>query len=563
MPPKIFKQLTLAQLEKLAEDLRAEIIRTCAANGGHLGGSLGTVELTLALHFVFDPLQDRFIFDVGHQSYAHKLLTPRPRAFATLRQKDGLSGFMNPSESAADPCVTGHAGNCISLATGLSYKDKKHCSIAIIGDGSLLNGMAVEALNNLATTKQNVLIIVNDNQYSIDQCVGAIAEGNRYQQFLQSFNLPYTGPVDGHDLPALIKTLQKLRSTPGPRVLHLKTEKGHGCALASTNPVATHFYPSAKARAQNRAKLHDFVGEVLVSLGEKDERIQVITPAMQQSAGLMPFAKRFPQRFFDVGIAESHALGLGAGLALAGKKPFCHFYASFLQRAFDQLIHDVAIESVPVTLLVDRTGLVGEDGATHQGTLAFSYLNLIPNWQIWLPGSLSELEQSLRAASQSNYPVAICYPKLCFSPEEKFVLPKVAEKLEPKQLRTSQTQSLAVITTGFCRQTVAAIKNPDLDFAHFHLPIVKPLPSTYLQNIFAHYQKIIVVEENALIGGVGEQIATLLMTSSLRKKPQLILRAIPDQFIAHANRTQQLQEVGLDQESLEKLIHSQTSAVCA
>ncbi|MDO5561237.1 MAG: 1-deoxy-D-xylulose-5-phosphate synthase [bacterium] len=559
----MFKQLTLAQLQTLATNLRQEILATCERNGGHLSGSLGTVELTLALHQVFEPEKDRFIFDVGHQSYTHKLLTDRPAAFATLRQKNGLSGFMNPGESKCDPCVTGHAGNSISLALGLSYKDKKHCCIAIIGDGSLLNGMAVEALNHLATTKQNILVIVNDNQYSIDKCAGAIADGQRYQQFLQSFGLPYTGPIDGHNLPLLIETLQKLQSQSGPRVLHIKTQKGHGCDLASQNPVASHFYPAAKSRQQNRAKLHDFVGQALVSLGEKDERVQVISAAMQQSAGLMPFVQKFPERFFDVGIAESHALGLSAGLALAGKKPFCHFYASFLQRAFDQIIHDVAIGEVPVALLVDRAGLVGEDGATHQGTLAFSFLNLIPNLQILMPGDLPELQQSLELARVAKKPVAICYPKLCFPPGEKFALPLPGGKLTPRQFRYSQSQQLAVITTGFCKGTVEAIENPDLDFAHFHLPIVKPLPEKFLEQIFANYKKVLVVEENALIGGVGQQIATLLANRPAKNRPQLLIQAIPDEFIAQASRSEQLKTLGLDQESLEKIIRSQTSAVCA
>lgn len=559
----MFKQLTLAQLQALATNLRQEIVATCEENGGHLSGSLGTVELTLALHTVFEPEKDRFIFDVGHQSYAHKLLTKRPAAFATLRQKNGLSGFMNPGESKCDPCVTGHAGNSISLALGLSYKNEKYCCIAIIGDGSLLNGMAVEALNHLANTKQNVLLIVNDNQYSIDKCAGAIASGNRYQQFLQSFGLSYTGPIDGHNLPLLIKTLQKLQKQSGPRVLHLKTQKGRGCDLASRNPITSHFYPSAKSRQQNRVKLHDFVGQALVSLSEKDQRIRVVSAAMQQSAGLMPFAQKFPERFFDVGIAESHALGLSAGLALAGKKPFCHFYASFLQRAFDQVIHDVAIGEAPVALLVDRAGLVGEDGATHQGTLAFSFLNLIPNLQILLPGDLSELQQSLELARLTKKPIAICYPKLCFPPGEKFALPLPGGKLAAKQLRQSQSKQLAVITSGFCRGTIEAIQNPELDFAHFHLPIVKPLPEKYLKQIFADYKKILVVEENALIGGVGQQIAALLATQPAKKRPSLLIRAVPDKFVAQASRSEQLKALGLDQESLAKTVRSQTLAAGA
>lgn len=559
---------TLRDLKKQARQLRQQIITTCNANGGHLGGSLGAVDFTLALHQVFHSPADKIIFDVGHQAYAHKLLTGRADQFHTLRQQNGLSGFMLPSESPHDPCVTGHAGNSLSLATGLSFRDPQHWTIAVIGDGSFLNGMAVEALNHLATTKQKILIIINDNQYSIDPCVGQIATSQHYQEFCQSFSLPYTGPIDGHDFSKLLPVLRRLQKTDGPQVLHLKTQKGRGDAVAAACPAANHFRSPASrggnaAAAPSTVKLQDFVGANLLQLAAADDRLCVITPAMTQGGGLTPFAARYPARFFDVGIAESHALALGAGLALAGKKPFCHFYASFLQRAFDQLIHDVAIYPIPLTLLIDRAGLVGEDGVTHQGYLAFSYLNAIPNLQILAPGSAAEIQESLLVAQKSAYPVAILYPKVALPAADCQVLPTAnVPALSPQCLRLGQTPHLAVITTGFTRQTVASLPT-SLNFSHYHLPQLKPLPQEFLLSIINRHQQLIVVEENSRLGGFGQQLADFIASRPTLSKPLLTICAIDDYFVPHASRAEQLAAVGLDKKSLEKLIYSQTPAVNA
>lgn len=547
------KKMDDKELKLVAATCREKIKTVCHQNGGHLGGSLGAVELTLAIEKVFDSPEDKIIFDVGHQSYTHKLITGREEKFFSLRQKNGLSGFMNLKESKHDPCVTGHAGNSLSMALGLSYGlGKNHWAVAIIGDGSFLNGMAVEALNHLASLKQNILIVINDNQYSIDECVGKIAVDNKYRQFCQSFDLPYTGEVDGHSFAELIPALTEIKGRSGPQVLHVKTKKGYGDEMACAKMTASHFCASDESMAQNRPKLQNFAGSILRQLGEKNEGMVVITPAMKSSGGLSEFAERFPERFFDVGIAEEHALTFSAGLALAGKKPFCHFYASFLQRAYDQLIHDVAINQAPVVILVDRLGLVGEDGPTHQGTLALAFLSSIPNLEILLPGSLSELRASLEYGVKTKKPLAICYPKICLEKDlwEKQI---AKEGLQVKKLREGKTKRLAVVTTGFTRQTVENL-NQKFDFSHWHFPRVQPLKDEEMIKILNNYEKILIVEENQKKGGFGQQIATLLSETNLPKPPQLFIQAVPNEFIGQAHRSEQLQRCGLDEKSLTKLI---------
>ena len=553
MSLKELKKMNGKELKLVATACREKIKIVCHQNGGHLGGSLGAVELTLATEKVFDSPEDKIIFDVGHQSYTHKLITGREGKFFSLRQKNGLSGFMNPKESQHDPCVTGHAGNSLSVALGLSYGlGKNHWAVAIIGDGSFLNGMAVEALNHLASLKQNILIVINDNQYSIDECVGKIAIDNKYRQFCQSFDLPYTGEVDGHNLPELIKVLTEIKQKNGPQVLHVKTQKGCGDEVACSIMTASHFCASDESVAQNRPKLQNFVGEILRQLGEKNDQMVVITPAMKSSGGLSEFAENFPERFFDVGIAEEHGVTFGAGLALAGKKPFCHFYASFLQRAYDQLIHDVAINQAPVVILVDRLGLVGEDGPTHQGTLALAFLSSIPDLEILLPGSLGELKASLELGIKTKKPLAICYPKICLEKEQ--LKTQVAnEDLRVKKLREGKTKRLAVITTGFTRQTIENL-DKNLSFAHWHFPKIKPLAKKEIIAVLSKYEKVLVVEENQKMGSFGQQIVTVLSEANLPKPPQLIIQAIPNKFIEQAHRSEQLQLCGLDEKSLTKLI---------
>lgn len=547
------KKMSDKELKLVATACREKIETVCHQNGGHLGGSLGAVELTLAIEKVFNSPEDKIIFDVGHQSYTHKLITGRAEKFVSLRKKGGLSGFMNPKESQHDPCVTGHAGNSLSMALGLSYGlGKDHWVVAIIGDGSFLNGMAIEALNHLATLKQKVLIIINDNQYSIDECVGKIAADDKYRQFCQSFDLPYTGIVDGHNLPELIKILTEIKQKNGPQVIHVKTKKGCGNKVASVKICENHFCASDESVAQNRPKLQNFVGTILRQLGENNDQMLVITPAMKSSGGLGEFAKKFPERFFDVGIAEEHAVTFGAGLALAGKKPFCHFYASFLQRAYDQLIHDLAINQAPAVILVDRFGLVGEDGPTHQGTLALAFLSSVPDLEILLPGSLGELKASLAYGIKTKKPLAICYPKICLEKEQ--LKPQIAsENLQVKNLRSDKENLLGVITTGFTRQTIENL-DKNLNFDHWHFPKIKPLAEKEIIAVLSKYEKVLVVEENQKMGGFGQQIAAVLSEANLPKPPQLIIQAIPDKFIEQAHRSEQLQLCGLDEKSLTKLI---------
>lgn len=561
MIEKDWREWEVERLPELAQSCREEIEKVCHQNGGHLGGSLGVVELTIALEKVFLVPENKIIFDVGHQSYTHKLLTDRAERFATLRQKHGVSGFMNPEESRDDPCFTGHAGNSISLALGLSYGLTKNCwVIAVIGDGSVLNGMAVEALNHLATTKQKVLVVINDNRYSIDKCVGKIAESENYTQFCQSLSLPVTVVKNGHDMKELVETLGEIKKGAGPQVLYVRTEKGHGDARACACPEENHFVSSEASLAQKREKLQDGVGALLRQIGEKEPKMVVVTPAMARGGGLQDFAQRWPERFFDVGIAEEHAAALAAGLALSGKKVYAHFYATFLQRAYDQLVHDVSLNKAKVTLLVDRWGLVGEDGVTHQGNLAMSYLSSIANMEILLPGNMSELKSCLDYSLKTKGPLAIGYPKVCL-PAGTLAQPIANENIEAKKLREGKNKKLAVITVGWTRETVENLP-ANLQFDHYHLVQVKPLPKKLLKEIWTTYQKILIVEENQLTGGFGQQAVTYGATLNGQKTPKVFLQTLPDAPLTQAHRTEQLIEAGLDGASLEKIIRSQTSAVC-
>jgi 1-deoxy-D-xylulose-5-phosphate synthase len=526
----LLKKSSLTELTQLATQIRQLIHQTCSQRGGHLASNLGTVELTLALHFVFDSPHDQLVFDVGHQSYTHKILTDRLNKFTTLRAQNGLSGFTNPQESPHDANISGHGGNAISVATGLSIADPHHCKIAIVGDGCLLNGLSMEALNHLATTSQNVLIIINDNGYAIDRCQGAIATHQNYQALIESFNLPYFSVTHGHHLPTLIKQLSKLKNFSRPRVLHLKTKKGCGLKQSANHAITTHFYQTPPS--QKKIKLQDFVGKSLTHLATHHPSLMLVTPAMKQGGGFHTFAQTHPERFFDVGIAESHALALAAGLAAKGKRPFVHCYASFLQRAYDQIIHDLALPQLPVTLLIDRAGLVGEDGVTHQGTLAFNFLNLIPQLTILSPGDTQELYASFISALTHSRPTAILYPKVNLSNSP--IIPPRPPLVKNTYLRYSPTATLTVISTGWLKQEVQAITQT-YNFNHFHLPFAKPLPSTTIATL-NHCRKILVVEENARLGNLAQTLRFAL------DNPQITFESlsVADEFTPHAHRDQQL-----------------------
>lgn len=538
------KTLKLDELNKLATEIRAYIKNICTNNGGHLAGNLGAVELTLALHYVFNSPVDKLIFDVGHQSYTHKILTNRFQALRTLRQKNGLSGFTQPQESVHDVNVAGHAGNAISIATGLSFGSPNNCKIAIVGDGCLLNGMSIEALNHLATSQQNVLIVINDNDYSIDRCPGAIARQNQYQALIESFGLPYLGPIDGHNLAMMISAFQQMKNYSRPRVIHLKTQKGRGDQVSEQNPAQMHFYQKSKSQ-EKVIKLSNFIGDQLLESALKDPKIHLVTPAMSQGGGFVNFAQKLPKRFYDVGIAESHALGLSAGLALGGKKPFCHLYASFMQRAYDQLIHDVAIPQLPVTILLDRCGLVGNDGATHQGTMALNFLHLIPNLQILNPGDHHEIISSLKFAQKSDLPTIIMYPKAEIKAQNIKEIKNCS--LSPQFIKKSASPVL-VITTGWIKQNVTTATT-DLNIDHYHLPLIKPLPIEKILPIIHQYQHLIIIEENSLIGGLGQMIRSFAPANL-----SFTHLTLPDQFITHASREEQLEQVGLDIVSLRRQI---------
>lgn len=573
--PEKLRALDQQELPALAAALRAYIIETLAQNEGHLGASLGTVELTMVLHYVFDTPRDLLVWDVGHQAYAHKILTKRKTAFKTLRQAGGMSGFPSRQESPYDTFGTGHAGTSLSavlgmaLATNLQHKNRHH--LAVIGDASLASGMALEALNHLATTQTNVLVVLNDNSMGIDPSVGALKnhfkklqkEGNKTKH-LALFDLPYVGPVAGHNLPQLLATFKAEKEKSGPRLVHVITTKGKGLEAAEKNQIQFHapgkFDPLTgklqKQTLEEKIKFQHVFGEALLSLAKENSKIVAITPAMPTGSGLIPFMKEFPDRCFDVGIAEQHAVTLAAGLASQGMLPFCVVYSTFLQRAYDQLIHDVALQNLPIVFCIDRAGLVGHDGATHHGVFDIAFLRCIPNITLLAPRNASVLRNMLYTASLSlKGPLAIRYPR-GVTPEDSPLTP--FEKIDYRQMELlSKGKDIAVISVGTLVENVAVAcsqtQNPEA-FAHFDLQCIKPLDRITLKSIFKAYKAVIIVEEGVVQGGAGS--AVMESMHALGCQIPCYLMGVPDEFIAHGPNAVLKAQVGLDPKSITKKLNS-------
>ena len=547
------KHIPVEELPALAEQLRTRIIEVIAAHGGHLGASLGVVELTIALHYVFDTPDDILVWDVGHQCYAHKLLTGRSEAFAQIRQQGGISGFPKREESQYDAFGTGHSSTSLSavlamaLASALEGNTQRQ-HIAVIGDAAIASGMAFEALNHAGTTDANMLIILNDNAMAIDPTVGALKDyfsslrqGAR-ETFFSDLHIKYKGTIDGHDLPALIEALKAEKNERGVRLLHVVTTKGKGFAKAEAEQVRYHS-PALFDKTTGEplpeaptlpAKYQEVVGQTLTELARSNPKIIAITPAMSSSSGLLPLQQAFPNRVFDVGIAEQHAVTFAAGWAARGFIPYCIVYSTFLQRAYDQLIHDVALQNLPVVFCIDRAGLVGEDGATHHGVFDMAFLRPIPNLIIASPRNATELRQLLYTAQLSlPHPIAIRYPRGRCSqtdwaqPFKALPIGKGCQLKEGTEIAVLSIGTIADLVAEQIRQSEA----PE-QYAHYDMRFLKPIDEALLHHVFTHYQKVVTIEEGS-IGGLGSAVSEFAAANNYTTPLKII--TLPDVFIPHGS----------------------------
>ena len=547
------KHIPIEELPALAEQLRTRIIEVIAAHGGHLGASLGVVELTIALHYVFDTPDDILVWDVGHQCYAHKLLTGRSEAFAHIRQQGGISGFPKREESQYDAFGTGHSSTSLSavlamaLASALEGNTQRQ-HIAVIGDAAIASGMAFEALNHAGTTDANMLIILNDNAMAIDPTVGALKDyfsslrQGADETFFSDLHIKYKGTIDGHDLPALIKTLKAEKNECGVRLLHVVTTKGKGFAKAEAEQVRYHS-PALFDKTTGEplpeaptlpAKYQEVVGQTLTELARSNPKIIAITPAMSSGSGLLPLQQAFPDRVFDVGIAEQHAVTFAAGWAARGFIPYCIVYSTFLQRAYDQLIHDVALQNLPVVFCIDRAGLVGEDGATHHGVFDMAFLRPIPNLIIASPRNATELQQLLYSAQLSlPHPIAIRYPRGRCSqtdwaqPFKALPIGKGCQLKEGTEVAVLSIGTIADLVAEQIRQSEA----PE-QYAHYDMRFLKPIDEALLQHVFTHYPKVVTIEEGST-GGLGSAVSEFAVANNYTTPLKII--TLPDVFMPHGS----------------------------
>ncbi|MFV8376354.1 1-deoxy-D-xylulose-5-phosphate synthase [Flavobacterium sp. LB1P71] len=581
--PTDLRLLDEAQLPQVAQELRDFIIDIVAVKEGHLGASLGVIELTIALHYVFDTPNDLLIWDVGHQAYGHKILTGRRENFHTNRQLGGISGFPKRSESIYDAFGVGHSSTSISAALGMAIAsnlkgdfNKQH--IAVIGDASIASGMAFEGLNHAGVTDANLLVILNDNAIGIDPSVGAlkqyltaVKEGKnpRQNNMIKSLNFNYSGPIDGHDIFAVIKELKRLQKIKGPKFLHVITTKGKGLQQAEDNQVKYHAPGKfdantgeihVKSEENLPPKYQDVFGLTLLDLAKKNEKIIGITPAMPSGSSLKFMMDVFSKRAFDVGIAEQHAVTLAAGMATQGMVVFCNIYSTFLQRGYDQVIHDVAIQNLPVIFCLDRAGLVGEDGATHHGVFDLAYLRCIPNMIVYAPLDEIALQNILYTAQLGlNNPIAIRYPRGrgVIANWQAQHLGKY-EKIEiGKSICIKKGSKTAVLSNGTIGNnvTLAIAKMKDAtNISHHDFPFVKPLDKNALHSIFTEFTTIITIEDGVVKGGFGSAI--LEFSSENNYTSKIISLGIPDEFIEQGTVTELQQYCKIDVKSLEILFSS-------
>ncbi len=569
--PKALRLLKQEELPELAKELREFIINIVATKEGHLGASLGVVELTIALHYIFNTPEDQLIWDVGHQAYGHKIITGRKAVFHTNRQINGISGFPKRSESIYDTFGVGHASTSISAALGMAIasqlkgEDKHH--IAVIGDASIASGMAFEGLNHAGVTDANLLVILNDNAIGIDPSVGALKQylthvkkGTQKQDnIFEALNFDYSGPIDGHDIDAIILELRRLKTVKGPKFLHIITTKGKGLKQAEEDQVKYHAPGKFDAKTGNlivkgeiieAPKYQDVFGHTILELARANKNIVGITPAMPTGSSLKYMMDEIPKRAFDVGIAEQHAVTLAAGMATQGLIPFCNIYSTFLQRAYDQIIHDVALQKLPVIFCLDRAGLVGEDGATHHGAFDLAYLRCIPDLIVFAPRNEIELRNIMYTAQLGlEQPIAIRYPRgrgLTIDWKQPFNTIKIGKG---EQLKTGT--KLAVLSIGsIARNVTEAIQELDNTKAigHYDMRFVKPLDESLLHTVFETYNTIITIEDGTVKGGFGSAILEFASTHNYKNTIKVL--GIPDRFIEHGSVNKLQQSVGLDAEHL-------------
>ena len=572
LSPQTLRSLKDEELLSLTNYLRERIIHVVAKRGGHLGASLGVVELTVALHKVFDTPEDGIIFDVGHQIYAHKLITGRDEAFDTLRTYNGISGFPKREESAYDSFGTGHSSTSISAAMGMAVANrlanKNNHFVAVIGDASIVGGMAFEALNHVAETKANVIVVLNDNNMGIDPSTGSLKqylnqiEDLDHPNFFESLGLSYTGVIDGHNLGDLITAFQEAKSNNGPQLIHIRTIKGKGLAQAEADQITYHapgkFEPTTGERITSNEplKYQNVFARSMVRLGEIEQRLVAVTPAMLSGSGLHLFKEVYPERTFDVGIAEQHAVTFSAGLATQGLLPICHLYSTFLQRAYDQIIHDVALQKLPVIFAIDRAGIVGEDGPTHHGMFDIAALRAIPNFTLLAPRSPEELYQSLKTvvgqfqSGQLLGPVGIRYPRgsadiFDFTPKGNAL-----EWGKAITIHQSNEARIALLSTGTLSAYAEKLSSYAIDSYHF--PFIKPLDIELLNHISKHYDAVITLEEGAIEGSWGQGI--IYQLNSLGFKGDAKCMGASDRFVPQGKVDELYKHIGLDLTSVEQVL---------
>ena len=590
--PLDLRQLERKQLPALAEELRAYLVESVSKTGGHLSSNLGTVELTVALHYVYNTPHDKLVWDVGHQTYAHKILTGRRERMNTLRMAKGLSGFPKRSESEYDVFGTGHSSTSISAALGLavaarlSGNDQR--AVAIIGDGAMTGGMAFEALNNAGAMDANLLVVLNDNDMSISSPVGALnnylaklLSGRFYSAMrkgsekvlkgmppvleftrraeehvkgmvtpgtmFEEFGFNYIGPIDGHDLDVLVTTLDNIRHLEGPQFLHVVTRKGKGYNHAEDDSILYHgvgkFDPvyGIVAKPASKPTYTQVFGDWLCDMAEQSDKLVGITPAMCEGSGMVEFAKKYPQRYYDVGIAEQHALTFAAGLACEGYKPVVAIYSTFLQRAYDQLIHDIAIQNLPVLLAIDRGGLVGADGASHAGSFDLSFLRCIPNMTVMAPSDENECRQMLFTAYQMNTPTAVRYPRGS-GPGIKAVKQMAALPVGRGEVRRSG-KKIAILAFG-SMLAPSLLAAEQLNASVVNMRFIKPLDTELLLRMAGEHSLLVTVEENTIQGGAGSAVAECLAQHGVHVP--LLQLGLPDKFIEQGDPVKMLAECGLD-----------------
>ena len=604
--PADLRRLDRKQLPQLATELRAFLIDSVSKTGGHLSSNLGTVELTIALHAVFNTPEDRLVWDVGHQCYAHKVLTGRREGMSGLRMHGGISGFPKRSESEYDTFGVGHSSTSISAALGMAlaakHKGEDRKAIAIIGDGAMSAGMAFEAMNNAGVVDTDMLVILNDNEMSISPPVGALnniltrltssktynaaREAGRHMlgfappllelarraeehvkgmiapgTLFEEFGFHYYGPIDGHDLDALIPTLENLKKLKGPKFLHVITKKGQGYKLAENDPILYHGVGKFAAcdgiqSAKGPAKLTytQVFGDWLCDMAKADSRLVAITPAMREGSGMVRFSAEHADRYFDVGIAEQHAVTFAAGLACEGLKPVVAIYSTFLQRGYDQLVHDVALQNLPVIFAVDRGGLVGADGPTHHGTFDLSFVTCIPNMVVMAPSDEAECRQMLSTAYGLDCPSMVRYPRGGGTGK----IPHCSLDSLPVGKGEIRRQGKAVALLAFGSLVPAAIAaGEELDATVANMRFVKPLDVELIIELAGNHSLLVSVEENAVIGGAGSEIERVLAERGLNV-PVLRL-GLPDRFIDHGEQGQLLAELGLDKDGIVRAVRARTT----